>query len=101
YYYLLRSKDFMSVKKVKKSFRNSQRAHRINNYLIELWVDGKIDIKGIDIPREFCNEYEYTNLPPDKVKGYKSIETYRVRETGELRASIALSDNYKLFPKGD
>ncbi|MFW9867031.1 MAG: hypothetical protein ACFFEN_13125 [Candidatus Thorarchaeota archaeon] len=101
YHYLLRSKDFLSVKKVKKSFRNSPRAHRINNYLIELWVDSKVDIKGIDIPRELCNEYEYTNLPPNKVKGYKSIETYRIRETGELRASIAISDNYKLFPIGD
>lgn len=101
YNYLLRSKDFMNVKKVKKNFRDSQRAHRINDYLIELWIDDKVDINEIDIPKKLCHDYDYKSLPPDEVKGYKSIETYRVRETGELRARIALYDNYKLYPKGD
>ena len=101
YNYLLRSKDFMNVKNVKKKFKDSQRAHLINDYLIELWIDDKIDINGVDIPKEFCQEHDYKSLPPDEVKKYKSIENYRVRETGELRARIALFDNYKLYPKGD
>ena len=101
YNYLLRSKDFMNVEKVKKNFKDSPRAHRINDYLIELWIDDKVDINGIDIPKKLCHEHDYKSLPPDEVKEYKSIETYRVRETGELRARIALFDNYKLYPKGD
>ncbi len=101
YHYLLRSKDFLSVKKVKKYFRESQRAHRINDYLIELWIDDKIDIKGIDIPKGFCSNCDYKDLSPEEVKEYKSVETFRVRETGKLRARIALFDNYKLYPKGD
>jgi len=101
YNYLLRSKNPMNVKKVKKNFKDSQRAHLINGYLIELWIDDKIDINNIDVPKELCHDHDYKSLPPDEVNGYKSIETYRVRETGELRARIALSDNYKLYPKGD
>jgi len=101
YNYLLRSKDFMSVKQVKKSFKDSQRAHRINDYLIELWIDDKVEINGVDVPKKLCLVHDYKSLPPDEVKEYKSIETYRIRETGELRARIALSDNYKLYPKGD
>ena len=101
YYYLLRNKDFISVKKVKEKFRDYQRRHRINDYLVELWIDNKIDIKGLDIPKKLCRDNDYKNLPLDKAKVYKSIETFRVRETGELRARISLSDNYKLYPKGD
>jgi len=101
YNYLLRSKEFINIKKVKKNFKDSQRAHLINDYLIELWIDDKVDIKGVDIPKKLCYDHDYKSLPPDEVKEYKSIETYRVRETGELRARIALSDNYKLYPKGD
>ena len=101
YYYLLRNRDFISVKKVKEKFRDYQRTHRINDYLIELWMVDKLDIKGLDVPKSLCHDHDYKNLPPDKVKGYKSIETFRVRETGELRARISLSDNYKLYPKGE
>ncbi len=101
YNYLLRNKEFVNIKKVKKNFKDSPRAHLINDYLIELWIDDKVEIKGVDIPKEFCQDRNYKNLPPDEVNGYKSIETYRVRETGELRARITLYDNYKLYPKGD
>ena len=66
-----------------------------------MWIDDKVDINGVDIPRKICHDQDYKSLPPDEVKKYKSIETYRVRETGELRARVALSDNYKLYPKGD
>ncbi|MEJ2279876.1 MAG: hypothetical protein P8Y70_19340 [Candidatus Lokiarchaeota archaeon] len=101
YNYLLRSKNTLNVKKVKKNFKDSPQVHRINDYLIELWIENKIDISGIDIPREILNDKSYKDLPPKQIKEYKSIETYRIRETGELKARITLSDNYKLFPKGD
>lgn len=101
YNYLLRSKDIMNVKKVKKKFKDSPRAHLINDYLIELWIEDIVEIDGIDIPKSLIHKDNYKNIPPSEVKGYKSIETYRVRETGELRAKISLFDKYKLYPTGD
>ena len=101
YYYLLRNKDLNSVKKVKQEFRDHQRLHRINDYLIELWIDDKIEIKGLDIPKSLCRDSDYKNLPLDEVKEYKSKETFRIRETGELRTRVSLSDSYKLYPKGE
>ncbi|MHA1756243.1 MAG: hypothetical protein ACTSVV_05695 [Promethearchaeota archaeon] len=99
--YILRSKNIISVKQIKNKFKDLHDAYRINDYLIELWLDDRITINGIDIPREHLVDKNYKDLSPEFVKKYKSIETYRVRQTGKLRAKIMLNDNYKVFPKGE
>ena len=103
YYYLLRRRNFISVKELKNKFRNYPRKHKINDYLIELWIEEKIDIIGLDIPKKICKNHDFKNLPLEQIKDFKSVERFRVRETGELRARIMLQDNYKLYPlnKGD
>ncbi|KKN54099.1 hypothetical protein LCGC14_0595930 [marine sediment metagenome] len=103
YYYLSRRRDFISVKRLKDKFWDHPRKHRINDYLLGLWLENKIDIGGLDVPRKTCNDFGFTDIPPDQVDKFKSVETYRVRETGELKARVLLSDNNKLYPlnKGD
>jgi len=96
--YLLRRRDFISVKELKNKFADYPRKHKINDYLLELWIEGIIDIGGLDVPKEICSNYNFKNLPPELVKDYKSIEMFRIRETGELRAGIIIQDNYKLYP---
>jgi len=98
YYYLLRRRDFISVKKLKEKFWDYPRKHKINDYLLELWVEDKINIKGLDVPKEICVDYNFNNLAPENFKEYESIETFRIRETGELRARILVNDDYKLYP---
>ena len=103
YYYLLRRRNFISVKELKNKFSDYPRKHKINNYLLELWIDGKVDIGGLDIPKEICKDYNFENISPEQVKDYESIELFRIRETGELKARILIQDDFKLYPldKGD
>ena len=103
YYYLSRRRNFVSVKELKNKFRNYPRKHRITDYLIELWVEEKIDIIGLDIPKKICETHDFKNLPIAQVKDFKSIEKFRDRGTGELKARIILQENYKLYSlnKGD
>ena len=103
YNYLLRRRDFISVKELKNKFSDYPRKHKINNYLLELWIEGKVDIVGLDIPKEICSDYNFENILPEQVKDYQSIEVFRVRETGELKARISIQDDFKLYPldKGD
>ena len=98
YYYILRRRDFISVKELKHKFSDYPRKHKINDHLLELWIDGRIEIDGIDVPKEVIKDYNFENLTPDLVKDYKSIELYRIRETGELTARIVIQNNYKLYP---
>lgn len=97
-YYLLRRKTFLTVKEVKKKFETLPRKHRINEYLLDLWLHEKVDIDGIDVPREICREYGYDEMPPSEVKDFEAIETFRKRETGELKARVILQDHFKLYP---
>ncbi len=71
--------------------------------MLELWIEGNVDIVGLDIPKEICSDYNFENIPPEQVKNYESIEVFRVRETGELKARILIQDDFKLYPldKGD
>lgn len=98
YYYLLKRRDFISVKELKDKFSDYPRKHKINNYLLELWIEGRIDIGSLDVPKEICSNYNFKDLNPELVKDYESIEMYRIRETGELKAGIIIQDNYKLYP---
>lgn len=98
YYFLLRNNNFISIRTLKKKFKDHARKHKINDYILELWRDGKLDISKVDVPREICIKYGIKDIPPEHVKDFTSIETYRVRESGVLKARIMLQDNYKLFP---
>lgn len=71
--------------------------------MLDLWIEGKIDINGLDVPKEICRDYNFKNISPELVENFSSVETFRVRETGELKARIILQDDYKLYPldKGD
>ncbi len=98
YNFLLRSKNLISLKKLKSKFGDHVRKHKINDYLIELWAEGKLDIDRCDVPREICRKYGIKDLPPEEVGSFNSIETYRIRESGVLKARVILRENYKLFP---
>ncbi len=97
-YYILRRRTFISVRELKNKFSNYPRRHKINDYLLELWVDEYLVIGGLDVPRLLCKNYNFKNLNPEQVKEYKSIEMIRIRETGELKARVVIEDNYKLYP---
>ncbi|KKN38936.1 hypothetical protein LCGC14_0748390 [marine sediment metagenome] len=97
-YYILRRRSFISVKELKNKFSDFPRKHKINDYLLELWVDQFLDIGGLDVPRLLCNNYNFKNLDPEQMKEYKSIEKIRVRETGELKVRVVIEDSYKLYP---
>jgi hypothetical protein len=98
YYYILRRKDFLKVKALKEKFKDHPRKHKINEYLLDLWMEEKIKLDKLDVPIIVAKENGIENIQINKVKDLNSIELYRIRESGELRARIVIQDDYKIYP---
>lgn len=97
-YAIWKSTNTLTVKSLNSKFKNHPRFHKINDYILDLWVKNKINIKKIDVPREICQKYGIKDIPSDLVKKYKSVEIYRKRETGESKARLILKNSFKIYP---
>ncbi len=94
--YIMRITRHLSVKEIKIKFWNHPRKNKINDYLLELWLEKKIDIIGLDLTRDICQQYGFNEIPPDYLDQFESLERYRIRETGELKAKVIMKNNYRI-----
>jgi len=65
--------------------------------IFELFRSGRVIIKGLDVPKEVVEKYEWYNIPVEVVQGCKSINIYVDRSTGEKRAEIVLDPRWKVI----
>ncbi len=93
YSYLLR-KGASTIKEIKDKFSN---ASWIYDALLELWSNDRVEIEGLDVPKEVYKKYGKSGIPLDLVNGSTSINIYLDRKTGEKKAEIILNPRSKVI----
>ena len=93
-YSFILQRGITTVNEIKSYFSD---APWVIDALLDLWSQEKIDIENLDVPKEIYKKYGRYDIPPEEVRGLKSINIYFDRRTGKKKAEIILSPKSKVI----